>query len=263
MVQLRNNFDGGTTGTVITTSNSGASGGDAFDYVQKSSSTSTLAYADSGALGLNRGTTEFVMSEGTGSVASCTNFVGWRTAFGTQSQYWARFYLYFSNIVTNSTHDTNLFSSYLTSGLPGVSVFLSTDAALPYQLYIWNGYSSTYTQMTTVMVPSTWYRVEFRATLSTTVGTSDLYLYAGADADTPVVTEHVVLNSQNFGTATVNTVTIGQDYGYSVGQANTPVIYYSNFEVNTTGYPGPAPFRPGKGCPGILSSPVAIHSDVS
>jgi hypothetical protein len=260
MVSVQNNFDGGTTGTTITTGNSGFNN-DAFSYVNASLS-GVLQYASVGANNLNRPTAEYVMAQSTGATAHAKSFVGWNsTSLGTITTFYVRFYVYFSAITTNTALDTGLMSSYLTSGFPGVQVNMATDLGAPYQLYIWNNTQSTFAQMTTGINVGEWNRIEFRATVSNgSSGTADLYLYAGANADGVIPTEHVSQSGQNYGTNTINTVTIGADY---FSQTNTPTIYYSNFQVNTTGYPGPAPYRAGLGTPtGNLTNPIAIHSAV-
>lgn len=259
-ILLNNNFDGGVTGSQITTANSGVNPADnAFTYVGQSN-TGTCQYGNVAALGLNRSTAEYVMAMASGATSSATAYVGYNATFlSTLTTYWTRFYVNFSSLLANSTADTCLFSSYHTSGLPGVTIFLSCTPAPPFQLYIWNGYSSTFSQMTTAIVAGVWNRIEFTATLGTSTGSASMSLYAGSNADGVTPDETVTQSAQNYGTTTINSASIGMDYGW---QTNTPTVYFSNWQINNTGYPGPAPFRPGAGCPGILTNPIAIHSDV-
>lgn len=260
-VLLNNNFDGGVTGSQITTSNSGADNGNAFTYVSQTNS-GVCQYADVAANGLNRETAQYVMAMSTGATAGPTAYVGWNaSSLGTLTTFWTRFYFYVSALSpTGPNDDTNLFSAYLTSGVPGVTIFLQCNPAPPYNLYIWNGYSSVQTTMVTALAAGIWNRVEFTATLGTSTGSASMSLYQDPNSDGAVPTETISQSGQNYGTSTINTTTLGMDYGS--GQNNTPVIYFSNWQMNNSGYPGPAPFRAGKSCPGILTNPIAIHSDV-
>jgi hypothetical protein len=258
---LNNNFDGGVTGTTITTANSGFNG-DAFTYVT-TVNTGSLKYASVAANGLARPTAEYVLAVSTGtgtSYAAC----GWDGAtLGGLTQFWTRFYIYFSSLVPNTGGDLNIFSGHISSSAPGVTLVVDYNSGTtpPYFLGIWNGFSSVWTSTTTPLVAGAWYRIEFRATLSTTVGTADLFLYAGANVDTTTATEHISQTAQNYGTSSADTASLGMDY---FNQINTPAVYFSNWQINNTGYPGPAPFRQGLGSPaGNLANPVAIHSDIS
>lgn len=260
-VLLNNNFDGGAAGSNILTSNSGADNGNAFTYINTGNG-GTAAFCDVEVLGLNRNTAQYVVGMSSGASTGATTAVGWTSGvIGTLTTFWTRFYVYFSSFLANTGADTNLFSAYLSSiGTgAGVNIYLSCNPAPPFQLYIWNDFSQTFSQMTTGLVAGVWNRVEFTATLSTTVGTATMSLYADPNADGVTPTETVSQTAQNYGTSTMNQVSLGMDNGW---QTNTPTFYFSNWQFNNTGYPGPAPFRPGKGFPGILPYPIAIHSDV-
>jgi hypothetical protein len=148
----------------------------------------------------------------------------------------------------------------------GVSVVMSTSATTGPGLnnfYIYNhntGLASGISALT--RSASTWYRVEFHTLLSSsTTGVADLYIYEGNASDGVTPTASLNLTGQNYGTTTIDTCSLGEDVIY---QTNTPNTYFSNWEVNDTGYPGPAPFRQGLGSPsGNLTNPIAIHTDVS
>lgn len=257
MVALRNNFDGGTDGVTITTGNSGASGGNAFDACQGAGSGVAVKFANVASNNLDRQTAEYVMLIDTGSSVTTNPAVAWNaTSLGTNVTMWVRFYVYFSTVGFNSDGELPLFAAYNGSPTNGISVWLEAGSSPPWSFMLLNNGTGLQTIGVVSPTAGTWNRVEVRTTLSATVGSTDLYVYMGADADSDTPTEHIIQSSQNYGTTAVNTLALGQGVGF---QLNSSPTYYSNWEVNNSGYPGPAPFRPGKGVPGILTNPVAIH----
>jgi hypothetical protein len=254
-----NNFSGGPDGTTVTTSNSGQYGDNAFNSTN--SSGNTLQFASVALNNLNRPTAEYTLRMQTGSSAF-NPYVMWSSAtLGTQSQMWTRFYAYFSTVATNST---NLCLMWFSSGgsIDTSSLWLRTSAT-PYYLYVQasNSAGATQTMMSTPLGTSQWIRVEFTSTPSQSYsGINDLYLYQGNDTDTSNYTDHVTQTGLFTSSTTFDTMQLGQSTNFGGGQANTPAVYFSNLEVNNTGFPGPAPFRQGQGSPpGNLTNPIAYH----
>jgi hypothetical protein len=87
-----------------------------------------------------------------------------------------------------------------------------------------------------------------------------MLFYADPGADGITVTD-TINQTGNYTGAIVSNFGLG----FSTTHTQTvPTTYYSNWQLNTTGFPGPAPFRQGLGSPmGNLPNPIAIHSDVN
>jgi hypothetical protein len=269
MTTLQNNFEGGPDGTTMTVGNSNQSGTqDPFDFARAAGGGVLLQYASANLAGLNRPTAEYVMKISTGS-GTATTFpgVGWTSSFGTLSELWARFYVYFTSTATNTNNDLGLLSMYTAASIGhGVSVVMGTGTSpnpVLNHFYIYNHNTSLTSIISTLSrSASTWYRVEFHAIFaSSATGVADLYIYEGNASDDVTPTASLNLTGQNYGTTSIDTCSLGEDVIY---QANTPNTYFSNWELNNTGYPGPAPFRQGLGSPsGNLTNPIAIHTDVN
>jgi hypothetical protein len=255
MVQLINNFNGGPDSTDISTANSGQQGDDAFDVVSNAGSTGILKFAGININSLNRPTAEFAMRLADGNQVA-QPVVGWGASLGTQAEIWTRFYMYYSTVVTTNASDLNLFSTG-TAGVKGVGLFLQTSST-PRVLYLSDHTTPTARTalMATPLVSSQWTRVELHVACDASAGSAELYYYANDDVDTDVYTDMVSQTGANYTSSTCDAVYLGQILSQ---QKNIPNIFFSNWEVNTTGFPGPAPFRAGKGVPGILTNPIAIH----
>jgi hypothetical protein len=257
MTRLINNFEGGPDGTTLTVANSDQSGTqDAFDALDSSGTGNVLKFMS--AVNLARPTAEYVLHIATGSTINVYPDVRWEASMGAQSQIWTRFYVYLTSVSAN-VRDLNLFSAWTSATSNGVGVYIQNSGS-PLSFAILNFKTSAISYMPTVITAGTWHRVEFRATMSATVGSADLTYYSGDNVDTTTPTDTVSITGQNFGASTANRFALGPDWSY---QANTPDTYLSSWELNNTGYPGPAPFRAGKGVPGVLTNPMAIHSDIS
>lgn len=256
MVALRHNFDGGPNAAGITVANSAqVPGNDPFNGVGSNTSPSFLQYGGIDLNNLNRGTAEYAMGIATHAGVATGPWVLWSTSFGTQTQCWTRFYLYLTSTAANTTDtiDLNLFGA--AGATQGVGIWIPNTVGTIRYLQIQDSAATpAKVTMTTPLVAGQWCRVEFHAVRST--GASELYLYAGADVDTNNYTELITQTGGNYGTSAFTQVWLGQGWDSQGGTLDT---FLSNWEVNTTGYPGPAPFRAGKGVPGILTNPVAIH----
>ena len=110
MTTLLNSFEGGTSGTTITTGNSGGASGNAFDVINLGSG-ATLAFdAAQAAFG--------TLSCKTATGASATSSAEWSTSMGTLGQVWFRAYLYFT---ANPTNQHRLFYTRPPGPVPGAS----------------------------------------------------------------------------------------------------------------------------------------------
>lgn len=253
-VLLNNNFAGGPDGTTLTTGNTGQSSDNGFDSVDSAGTGTICQFVNVGANNLARPTAEFVLGMSTGSTATSPG-VTWST-FGSIAQIWTRFYVYFTNPVSNVVDQCLL--EVDTTGGPCCSLWLRVSGTpICFQLSD-STRGNTINMGSQAVQTGAWTRIEFFADMGAT--TSTLNYYSGANTDTTTITHSITQSPGNYGaTGTCNSITLGQGAN---SQANTPTTYFSNWQVNNTGYPGPAPFRAGAGCPGILTNPIAIHSDI-
>ncbi len=254
MTVLRQNFDGGPDGTDIRPANTGVGDNDAIDAYQDSSNADViLKFKD--ATGLNRPTAEFVARMTTGA----TNYnpsVIWYTSMGAQSQFWMRCYYYFT------VRPDNFASPLLFSALDLGSAQFRCDMGIlrsggAWKLFTENFGGTTYVATSNDIAEDAWFRIEARFQCSTTTGNGEVRLYLEPDADLPDYTESISFSGWNLGGATADYFA----FGYTVADTNLETMYMSGLALSNEGWIGPQPFRPGKGVPGVLSTPVAIHND--
>ena len=250
---LNNNFNGGPDGVALSTSNSGQYGDNAFDVVNITSG-STLAFADCGVNNLARPTAQYALKVATASGSTQQPYLGWSTQMGQQTSVYTRFYLWFSTIGT-TTYDQDLFQLYVPGSLVNVSIYLTTSSATPVLQLVSN--AAVTTKATVTPVAGQWNRVEFFANVQSAASTGTLRLYAGDDVDTFNITDTVTQNNANYGFTYTSGCALGQLAGVNYSY---PAIYVSNWQVNNTGWPGPAPFRQGLGVPmNNQPNPIAYH----
>lgn len=254
MTILTNNFSTGPDGTDITTANSGGSGDDAFDtYNNPASSDTILKFKD--ASGLDRPTAEYVMRVGSG-VSSGTMYVAWSTSMGAQSQFWIREYFYFTTLPNNAT-SPGFFTSFKLPSTIGASLGILSSGGSAGCLFTENNPGTLFANASTPIVAGTWCRVEARFQQSTTTGNGEIRYYAEADASVDDYTETFSFSNWNLGASTVDFFL----FGYYPGDSGLEDMFVSGLALSDEDWVGPAPFRPGKGVPGILTNPVAVHTD--
>jgi hypothetical protein len=253
MTVLRNNFDGGPHGTVITTANS-AQGGDDFDAVSvQGGGGAIFQYKSATLLGVDRPTAEFVLHCYNGATAA-QEAVQWSTSMGTQTQIWWRLYCYFETLPPGPLNPT-IFECDNGAAFTG-SLDIQAAVGEVGTLKLWNGPGTVSDFSTNVMPTDQWVRLEGRYQYGTgTSGSADVRIFLEADSETP--TETLSISACNMGAVSSTTWT----WGYPFSRANQPNLYLSGCELNNEGWPGPAAYRPGKGVPGLLSTPIAVHTD--
>lgn len=262
MTVLRNNFDGGVNGDAITAANSGAFGQDAFDAVQDDTPKALIQFAGVDVNGLNRSTAEFVMATATASNAAAGNVVvaAWTTSMGSQSEFWTRFYLYLSSLASNIS-DQNIFAA-AGAGSDGMGIWvMSTAPTRTIQIRDLNGTGTTRNTSTTALTAGQWLRIELHATFTSVRGTSssEMRLFMDDNVDTDTPTEIVSQTGGDYGVLPASQYFVGA--AWDPVQKSQPNTFWSNWELNNIDWPGPSPFRAGKGVPGILTNPISIHSD--
>jgi hypothetical protein len=252
MTVVRNNFDGGPHGTTLTAVNSGqVPGNTAFNAVSTVSGATVLAFHDAALLG--RGTAEFVLKTSTG-VTAADNGGMWTTAMGSQTQIWWRQYIQLTMLPTTNgmVNDMVIFECDNGSVYTGIVTIDKDDGTL----WVVDADPSTLQANTTTALPlNEWVRLEMRIQFSATVGNWDLQVFLNPESDTP--TETLSRTGWDLNAASANSYMFGSGFA----KAKKPLTYFSGIELNNTGWPGPAPFRPGRGVPNRnLSNCTAIHT---
>lgn len=197
MTILKNNAEGGTLDTQITTSNTGGASGTAFSTV----SGTGITFSDNA----TRGTLSYDVSVGSSTryadlvAASASGSIGFRTYF---------------YVPASVSSDITIFTLMNGTSYTGAIRFAITDTAGAYAGYpvVLTGGSGTSNgtfqgyAMTASLTTSTWYRLEFRYNKSVNTWYTALYTGSGGDSTTPVAT-----NSGSFtGATTYDRVRIGK-----------------------------------------------------
>lgn len=235
MTLLLNSFEGGTSGTTITTGNSGGTSGTAFNYVNINGDAALTYNNTHAAHGSLSG--HFTTSGSSGSP-----YLQWST--GTQTQVWFREYLYFASNPAN--YHTVL--SLINSGNLCSSVYVNTSG----KLYATNTSAVTIFTLTNSIPLNQWFRIEGYVITSATVGQVQLQLFNTPDSVTPTETQTSA--------ATQNTYTsIAQsNFGVNANVANV-AFWMDDIGLSSTGYLGPSVSRTLR-TPAVVASLAAAVS---
>jgi hypothetical protein len=256
MTVLNNNFSGGPAGTMITTSNSGQFGDNAFNATGYST-TNPVEFYDVAANGLNRETAQFVMGITLVNTSGTAPYVYWSSSMGSQSQIWTRFYIYWTSIA-QTTYDQIVFTT-LSSITTTVSLYLQTSSATNQVLYLKDHGGNT-AMFSQVITPGEWCRVELNINYSGSSAQGYLFIGANSDGDLSDYDDSATLSGASFGSSSSNLFAIG--YPITISGETAALTYFSNWQLNNTGYAGPAPWY-FQGSPGFLPNAVAPHTDIS
>lgn len=230
MPTITNNADGGSDGTTVTAGNSGGASGTAYDSVV---GTPTITFDNDHA---SSGSLAYKVTGGTGAQQMV-----WSTALGTVGQLWGRFYIW-----SSGAPSTNI-------GIVRFTVGGSQTARLRYettgQLMLSDAGNGPEVTTTSAIPTGQWVRVEFQITFTPATGTCDLRYYSDAESET--ATESLSSSSLN---AALNCDTV------QIGCHNTVTLTYwmDDIEINTTGFPGPAPR--GRGRAPMVTPISALHA---
>jgi len=220
MTVLLNSFEGGTSGTSVSTANSGGASGNAFDVVTIGSG-DTNAYDNTQAA---HGTLSCKIATGATAAAA---YDRWSTSIGTVSQVWFRMYLYFTAIPTAITR---VMGYATTAGTTCGIVAVNTSGKVS---FFNAGGSAIITTANTIPLNS-WFRVEGFLIGSATAGQMQLKTFiSGMDSQT----------ASELLTSTAVQNTTGAPGLYSFGQiSNTASVgpfWMDDIGLSTTGYLGP------------------------
>ncbi len=222
MPLVANSFEGGTNGVAVTTANSGGTSGDAFNAVAGAVAGATLAYSATemahGSLALQVAT----------AATAGTQWVGYTTSFGTNSDFYLRFNLYLTALPAAS--------ATLWRGFSGAATLCSLNMNTSGQLRVQDSLGVVVSGSTSGALPTgQWVRVELHITMSTTVGQTELRVYHSVDSTV------ATFSAQS--TATLNLGATSAD-GYRMGlqttQANYGPTWFDDYALSTTTWLGPA-----------------------
>jgi hypothetical protein len=215
-VIANNTFEGGTSGTTISTANSGGLSGDAWDLVTIGASATATYDSARSAHGNDSGS--FTTPAG-----AVTTFTEWNTRVGTQTEIWGRVY-YFDDVNNVNARPIRVFNG---AGLAG-AIDIDTSG----HVFLANA-AATVVATGTIAVPAgRWFRIEFHMIAGATTGTIESKLFTSADGTIPDET----LTATN---TNMNTQFTKYDFGMTVAVANMS-FWIDDILIDTTGWPGPS-----------------------
>lgn len=219
---LANTFDGGTDGTTISAANSGGASGDAWDAVTVGASSVFKYVAGQGLHGP-------LCAELSTSTVSESAFGQYRASTdGLQDTLYGRAYFKFSAWPPSNS---SILSALSTTTARWRLQILTTG-----KVRIIDAASATVTTSVMSLDVNTWWRIEFWAFLSATLGDCSTVIYPG-DSKTASETNNAPAATQNFG-GTADTYRAG----CVANQINFPQTWMDSVQFNRTGFPGPLPF---------------------
>lgn len=235
MTVLVNNFEEGTSGTTISTGNSGGSGSNAFDGVSIGTSC-TLTFDNTHAA---HGSLALKVALG---ATAASDYVLWSTSLGSVTQAWFRQYLYFTATPSTFPYVMGFQES---GGTTVAAMSVNGSGNLVFD-------DSTFTAQitTTAAIPlNQWFRIEGFVVGSATVGQLSLSLYDTMDSTSATETHTTG--------ATLNTAgQVGQvSFGQLFSQGTSTTWWVDDVGVSTTGLLGPV--TPAAVFPSALQRQVA------
>ena len=221
MTVVTNSFEGGTNGTTITAGNSGGASGNPFDSVSVGSG-GTLSFSNAqAALG--------TLSALAQTTTAAATYAAWGASIGTPAQVWFRIYLYFGTLPSATTR----FFTVSNGGGTGCARFAITTAG---KILAADGAGSTITTSTLAIPTAQWFRVEGFATLSASVGQTEVKLFLLPENTTADETDTSAANQNTLGSPTLYA------FGPDAGTANQGPYYMDYVGLSSTGYLGPGFF---------------------
>jgi hypothetical protein len=219
VVNLSNNFDGGTNGVSITTTDT--TSGDAWDVVSIGASCVTAWDNTHTAHGAEAG----LFSSGGSAVAS---YVAWTTKVGSIPRIWGRAYVY---ITASPPTVTQIIARGLAATAQKFRLYINTSGKL---VLADNANVAATGGTSTNNIPANqWVRVEWDVTAGTSAPFEVRYWTTADSAGTP--TETLTGSATNFGSANFDEIRFG------IGASFASVVNYwlDDVNANNIGFPGP------------------------
>jgi hypothetical protein len=212
-----NSFEGGTSGTQVTTANSGGASGNAFDVATQGAG-GTLQYDSTEAA---HGSLSCKIQATTASAV----FLQWTTNTFSSAITYFRLYAFFTG---NPGATSRLYN--ITDGTSVMSVFLNSAGKL---VVSYGSVGTTFVTFTNSIPTGTWFRVEGFCIESPTVGQVSTSLFPG---DSTSATEsHTSAATLNTGTFSAPT----SDFGDSSGVGTIGPYWIDDIALSSTGPLGP------------------------
>jgi hypothetical protein len=199
---LVNSFEGGTSGTTITTGNSGTGSGNAFDATNIGTS-ATLTYSNTHSA---HGSLSCAITT-SGTSAAC--IAAWSTSMGTQTTVWFREYLFFASLPGS---DIGIWGAK-NGGSSAANLGVHANG----KIYIQQTGFSTVLTFTNAMSSGQWYRVEGFVTGDASVGQIEVKLFLG-DSTVPIEVQTSAATLNTFGQLT--SYDFGQVPALEIGRAS-------------------------------------------
>lgn len=223
MTLLINGFESGSSGTAITTGNSGGSGTNAFDAVVTMYSGGAANYSNAEAA--HGSLSGLLLSGGSGNA-----WVSWSTSLTATglSEVWWRCYYYFPSLPGTTAY---LHVAEYSGGSSGAGTHLRLSSTGIIQGFNISG--SSVLTFTNAVTAGSWFRMEGYYIGSATAGQVQAELYLSMDSATPTET-------QTSGAA-INTggLITALDFGLVNWSGGSPQFYIDDVGASTTGYIGP------------------------
>lgn len=234
---LRFNFNNGTNGTTVQTSDTPSSGDNAFNgATENAGSGGVLKYSSTVAA---HGPLSLKIATGATST-SC--YCSWNTS-GTNLALYSRYYIY---IPTGTTFGSRWDHWQPRDSSTRIRHALNTSR----QLQAING--STVVGTATSALPfDTWIRVEGKLVISATVGIIELKYFTG---DSETATETITATGLNTGTTEITNVRMGNPFS----AASIGPVYFDDIALSYSGYMGPAVLTRTLGLVTSAGTPLAV-----
>lgn len=235
MTLVTNNFEGGTNTTALSQGSGGNTGGvsgNFFDNVIPSTdgviTFSNVQMRDLMACRISTGST------------GSTGYIGWAVgSIGALTDWYGRLYFYV-NAVTNTGWSQARWIEIRSSA--ALAFFIRPNTATnAHKIEIAATAGSIVSTGTHNVVGNSWYRIEWHATHSTTVGALEVRLWSSPDS-AGAQTDTISMTSQNLGAALDN-VRLGcttSQQNFPTVTAQSAFLYIDNVVVGASNWPGPA-----------------------
>ncbi|MGZ6838537.1 MAG: hypothetical protein ACXVGE_21955, partial [Blastococcus sp.] len=229
MTVLGNSLEGLTSGTVITTANSGGASGDAFNTVTAQLANSTCV-ADNTVHA--HGGVSAKLTPGTGTAG-----IAWDTSLSHVTTWWCRFYFYYTATPTATRALWECSSNATVSTLSGQLVVLTNN-----KLQLRDSAGTSMCATVNALTLSAWNRIEIKFTMSSALasaGAVELRTYTGANWDSSTATEAIQNTATTYNTLAGTSATGLGQIRFDASLASAPSFWFDDLAYSDVGWIGP------------------------